>query len=387
MGVVYEAMHMRLQQRLAIKVLRPGASDADESLARFEREARATAQLRSVHAAHVVDAGTLPNGLPYIVMEFLEGRDLDAELEATGPMPVDDAVDIVEQVAEAMAEAHALGIVHRDLKPSNLFVSRVGGRRFVKVLDFGISKIEGDSRITGSEVYFGTPCYAAPEQLRAACNADARSDVWSLGVILFELLTGRTPFGGPSVAVIVKVATDPLPSPLDLRPDLPLDLVQVLMGALRRDPQERFQSMRELARALAPFGSAARASTSRPNPGAGCRQLGEILVSEGLVDPLDLERALAEQRNTGKLLGRVLVDLRLIARADLLTVLAKQQGLAAVGPVADPTDRDSRASQAPTLRSRAVPAPPVRSGSTWRWVLGAIVVLVAGALAVRAAWP
>src|SRR5258708_5685283 len=142
MGVVYEATHTRLHQRLAIKVLRPDVPEFQLVLARFEREARATAQLRTIHAARVIDVDTLPDGLPYIVMEFLEGVDLDVELRASGPMAVDEAVDVVLQVAEAMAEAHGLGIVHRDLKPANLFVCRAGGRRVVKVLDFGISKIE-----------------------------------------------------------------------------------------------------------------------------------------------------------------------------------------------------------------------------------------------------
>ncbi|HLK39440.1 MAG TPA: serine/threonine-protein kinase, partial [Polyangiaceae bacterium] len=197
MGVVYEATHTRLHQRLAIKVLRPDVPDFHAVMARFEREARATAQLRTVHAARVIDVDAMPGGLPYIVMEYLQGADLDAELQVGGAMAIEEAVDVVLQVAAAMTEAHALGIVHRDLKPSNIFVCMVGGRRVIKVLDFGISKIEGDSgeaRITGSHSYFGTPCYAAPEQLLSAADADQRSDVWSLGIILYELLTGRLPF-------------------------------------------------------------------------------------------------------------------------------------------------------------------------------------------------
>ncbi|HZU85388.1 MAG TPA: serine/threonine-protein kinase, partial [Polyangiaceae bacterium] len=219
MGVVYEANHVRLQQRLAIKVLRPDVPDFGGVVTRFEREARAAAQLQSIHAARVIDVDALPNGLPYIVLEFLEGRDLDAELEQTGPMSVEDAVDVVLQVTDAMSEAHALGIVHRDLKPSNLFVCRVGeqARRVIKVLDFGISKSESDdTRLTPSHAYFGTPYYAAPEQLRAATTADARSDVWSLGAILFELLTGRTPFVGTPTSVITQVISDPVPWPLTL---------------------------------------------------------------------------------------------------------------------------------------------------------------------------
>src|SRR5258708_11551455 len=136
MAVVYEAMRLRLHQRLAIKVLRPDIQDLQQVLARFEREARATAQLRSVHTARVVDVDTLADGLPYIVMEYLEGVDLDAALQASGPMPVEQAVDIAMQVADAMAEAHSLGTVHRDLKPANLFVCHIGNRPVIKVRDF-----------------------------------------------------------------------------------------------------------------------------------------------------------------------------------------------------------------------------------------------------------
>jgi len=339
MAVVYEATHLRLHQRLAIKVLRPDIKDFQQVLARFEREARATAQLRSVHTARVVDVDTLADGLPYIVMEYLEGVDLDAALQATGPMPIQQAVDIALQVADVMAEAHSLGIVHRDLKPANLFVCHIGNRPVIKVLDFGISKSadEGDSRITHPDAYFGTPCYAAPEQLRSAGDADARSDVWSLGVILFELLTGRTPFVGSATVVVAKVMTDPIPWPLEFRPELSGDLARVVLRALDRDLAKRFQSMREFGDALEPFGptekaAAVAAVASRPRG-----RLGEILVVDGLLKEADLQRALEEQRRSGKLLGRVLLDMRLVAHADLLAALAKQQGISATLPLSSPS--------------------------------------------------
>ncbi|MDP9148679.1 MAG: protein kinase, partial [Myxococcota bacterium] len=330
MGVVFEATHVRLRQRLAIKILRPDLPELGDVLARFEREARAAAQLRSIHVARVIDVDTLLNGLPYIVLEYLEGRDLDAELGITGPMAVEDAVDIVLQTAEPMSEAHALGIIHRDLKPANLFLCRAhdSTSRIVKVLDFGISKSEReDSRLTPSHAYFGTPCYAAPEQLREATAADARSDVWSLGAILFELLTGRTPFVGLPTEVIAKVVSDSVPSPIQLRPDLPPDLARVVLRALAKDPDRRFQSMRQLSEALAPFGpkkdSAALMSEAPRSRG----KLGEILVAEGLLARGDLQCALAEQRRSGVLLGRVLLDMGFVAEPDLLTALAKQQGI------------------------------------------------------------
>jgi serine/threonine-protein kinase len=392
MGVVYEATHTRLHQRLAIKVLRPDVPDFNVVLERFEREARATAQLRTIHAARVIDVDTLPDGLPYMVMEFLEGADLDAELRKTGPMAVEEAIDIVLQVAEAMAEAHALGIVHRDLKPSNMFVCRVAGRRVVKVLDFGISKIQGDgeSRITGSKAYFGTPCYAAPEQLLSAAAADARSDVWSLGIVLFELLTGRTPFVGSATEVIARTMAEPIPSPLALRPDLPEALARVIMRALRREPDQRFQSMRELAETVAPFGPAQSTATVVADVQRGRGRLGEILVSEGLITAADLERALAEQRRSGKLLGRVLLDMALVAHADLLTALAKQQGIGAgtqaVDAVVAAVPRDRGGREATTF---APVRPPTAAARTpprlWLWMAVAVGLLVGIALAVVAA--
>ncbi len=389
MGVVFEATHLRLKQRVAIKVLRPDLPEFETVVARFEREARAAAQLQSIHTARVIDVDVLPNGLPYIVLEFLEGRDLDAELEATGPMAVEDAVDIVRQVTDAMSEAHSLGIVHRDLKPSNLFVCRVGerGRRVVKVLDFGISKTESeDSRLTPTHEYFGTPYYAAPEQLRAACSADARSDVWSLGSILFELLTGRTPFVGSPTSVIAKVVTEPVPWPTELRPELPRDLARVVMRALQRDPRQRYQSMRELGHALEPFGpkqSIAEAVAEAPR---GRGKLGEILVTEGLLTGADLERALTEQRRSGKLLGRVLLDLRLVSQVNLLTALAKQQGVIVTPETPSPIERDWREREAQTTPP-ASDAP--RSPAWWRqrWIVAALlgIAVVFGAAAGLAA--
>ena len=328
MGVVYEAMHVRLRQRVAIKVLRPDVSGTGEVLARFEREAWITAQLRSIHSARVIDVDRLPSGLPYIVLEYLDGGDLEAELFSIGPLPIPDAIDIVMQVAEAMQEAHALGIVHRDLKPANLFVCRVGGRRVMKILDFGISRVQhGSERITCDSSYVGTPLYAAPEQLRDASGADARSDVWSLGIVLFELLTGRTPFMGSAAEVIARVMVDPVPWPCQLRSEIPPELARVVLRALERDPERRFQRMGDLSEALAPFGFPESTHAAVAGAQRNRGRLGEILVTDGLLSSADLARALDEQRRTGRLLGRVLVDLGLVAQADLLAALAKQQGI------------------------------------------------------------
>jgi eukaryotic-like serine/threonine-protein kinase len=371
MGIVFEAMHLRLHQRLAIKFLRPDVGNLEQLVARFEREANASARLRSVHAARVIDVDTLPSGLPYLVMEYLEGRTLDAELTATGAMPVQLAVDIVTQIAAAMTEAHGLGIVHRDLKPANVFICRVGERPVAKVLDFGISKVEGDdAHITAINDYIGTPSYAAPEQLLSASKGDARSDVWSLGIILFELLTNRTPFVGRAVQVIAQVLTDPIPPPTELRPDLPKELETVLLHAVQRDPTKRFQSMREFSDALTPFGPAQPAATVVGEIQRSRGRLGEILVSEGLITQADLERALDTQRREGGLLGRVLLDLGMVGHADLLTAIAKQQGLPPAPPAESATDRERR------LRAATTAPPVVRRPRRTILVIAAIVIAV-----------
>jgi serine/threonine-protein kinase len=386
MGVVYEAMHVRLRQRLAIKVLRPEVGEKGEVLARFAREARITAQLRSIHSARVIDVDHLPNGLPYIVLEYLEGCDLEDELLAKGALPVAEAVDIVIQVADAMKEAHDLGIVHRDLKPANLFVCRPGPRRIMKILDFGISRVEtGETRITLATSYVGTPHYAAPEQLRDASGADARSDVWSLGVVLFELLTGVAPFNGSGHEVIARVMVDPVPSPCDQRADLPPELGRVVLRALQRDPALRYQSMTELSTALAPFGPAERAADTVADLQRTRGRLGEILVADGLIAASDLERALAEQARTGRMLGRVLLDLGLVAHADLLAALAKQQGLAGgAAPVAAGGERSAPIALPVSRETPRSGWRKVRRAGAWLAVaavlwIGSLLVAVAAA--------
>jgi serine/threonine-protein kinase len=351
MGVVYEATHVRLRQRLAVKVLRPDLQDQEELLARFEREARITAQLRSIHTARVVDVDTTDAGAPYLVMEYLEGRDLAAELYETGGLAVPEAVDIALQIASAMQEAHENGVVHRDIKPANLFVCRAGGRRVMKVLDFGVSD-DGDreGRITHGDGV-GTPCYAAPEQLLDAAMADARSDVYSLGSVLYEMLSGRPPFEGSATLVVARVLSQPRPPLGRLRQGLPPGLERIVMKAIERDPDARFPTMLALAAALAPYGMP-RSTTDAIGEAHGPRtRLGEILVADGLVSPAELGQALMEQRRTGRLLGAVLLDLGVVSRADLLAALAKQQGIADVDASLGATGR-SRASLPGARRTR-----------------------------------
>ena len=335
MGVVFEALHVRLQQRLAIKVLHPKVAEAAGGVSRFEREARTVAQLRGVNIARIVDVDALPNGLPYMVLEYLEGRDLGVELEANGPLPVEAAVDYVLQAATAMIEAHDLGIVHRDLKPSNLFALPigVGSRKLIKVLDFGISKTRADGdthHLTTASSFLGTPHYMSPEQLRETREVDARSDIWSLGVILFELLTGRTPFEGSPTAIVFAVAADPVPRPSTHRPDLPPSLDRAVMRMLEKDRDRRGQTMTEVIDMLAPFGPKeliADLVAKAPRP-AG--RIGEILVRERLIKQEELDRALEIQRRTKRLLGRVLVEIGAISEADLMVAIAQQQQIGEV---------------------------------------------------------
>src|SRR5579859_1889283 len=200
MGIVVSARHEQLDHRVAIKFVRPEALGNQETIERFLREARAAARLRSDHAAKVLDVGKLESGAPYMVMELLEGRNVEQVLEELGPLPMNVAVDWIIEACEAVAEAHAAGIVHRDLKPQNLFLARgVGDAMRVKVLDFGVSKSLGapssiDGSLTHTRAMVGSPLYMSPEQMRSSRTVDARSDVWALGVILFEMLTGQRPF-------------------------------------------------------------------------------------------------------------------------------------------------------------------------------------------------
>jgi eukaryotic-like serine/threonine-protein kinase len=254
MGVVFEATHVRLQQRVAVKMLLPEMVAEEVIVTRFEREARAAAQLRGRHVASVTDVDVTSDGLPYMVMELLEGHDLQTELEQRGRLPVEYAVDYVLQACAAMVEAHGLGIVHRDLKPSNLFVEREGDQCVVKVLDFGISKVESEAgvKLTTAETVMGTALYMSPEQVRSSRSVDARSDIWSLGVILYELLSGQPPWLGTVTQLAAAIVTE---DPPELRGhcDVPEGLAAIVHRCLRRDVNERFSDVVELALALAPY--------------------------------------------------------------------------------------------------------------------------------------
>ena len=265
MGVVLAATNEALRQRVAIKLLRSGALANSKALGRFEREARAAASLRSEHVARVLDVGKLEDGRPYMVMEYLEGRDLGDVIDEGSYLPVGELVDYVLQACEAIAEAHAAGIIHRDLKPRNLFLSStVDGRPLIKVLDFGISKIEDaaeDMSLTRTTEIIGSPSYMSPEQLRASKEVDVRTDIWALGVILYELLSKKVPFQAMTVTELVAVVLmEPTPEIRKERPDVPEGLVYAINRCLEKRREDRFSSVAELVGAIAPFGSGAVAS-------------------------------------------------------------------------------------------------------------------------------
>jgi serine/threonine-protein kinase len=260
MGVVVAARHEQLEQMVAIKFVKDDALDNDEAVERFLREARSAARLKSEHVARVLDVGRLESGAPYMVMEFLEGSDLAQALTKDGPMAVDLAAALMLQVCEAVAEAHAAGIVHRDLKPENLFLTRtVGGSPKMKVLDFGVSKTSmplGDpsAKLTRTRAMLGSPLYMAPEQLRSSRDVDSRTDVWSLGVVLFELLSGRSPFEADAMPELcLKIVNEPPLSLAQLRPMVPLAIVAIVERCLEKDRTKRFDNAAELALALEPF--------------------------------------------------------------------------------------------------------------------------------------
>ena len=262
-GIVFEAKNVELDETVAIKCLRPEMLVDAAMVARFAREAKAAAAIKSEYVATVHDVGTTEDGAPYIVMEYLDGKDLGAAVLEGGVLPARTAVEYALQCCEALAVAHAKGIVHRDIKPENLLLTeRAGGMRIVKVLDFGISKTALTGSIFQNELpivktvnLMGTPLYMSPEQVRVSDSVDVRSDIWSLGMVIYEILTGRTAFNGQSITEICAQIIESPPDPIELhRNDLPSGLVEVIAKCLQKDVARRYQNVAELALALMPFG-------------------------------------------------------------------------------------------------------------------------------------
>lgn len=251
MGVVVAVQHVELGQRYAIKFLLPNVQAHPGAIERFLREARAAARLQSEHVARVHDVGYMDNGLPYMVMEYLEGSDLQVILHREGPLDSERALNYLDQVCDAIAEAHAAGIVHRDLKPANLFlIRRRNGAPCVKVLDFGISKhLEAKDGVdlTSTNATVGSPLYMSPEQISQSKSVDPRTDIWSLGVILYELLTGKSPFLATTALEVVARILQEEPMPVRIvRPEVSERAEGVIAGCLRKQREQRFQTIEEL---------------------------------------------------------------------------------------------------------------------------------------------
>jgi len=330
MGYVVSALHVELGEVVALKFLRTEALLIEELVERFSREARAAAKIRSEHVARVFDVGVLPDGIPYIVMEHLAGQDLADVVRERGPLPIKVAVEYVMQACEALAAAHAAGVVHRDIKPENLFLTKHSqGLDFIKILDFGISKVAlapGKRGFVRTMMPLGSPVYMSPEQIRSADRVDARTDIWSLGCVLFELLTGTVAFNEPSLMQLSAAILEHDPVPLrEYLPDAPEELEDVVLRCLEKDADKRYSNIAELAIALYPFAprrsriSAERCYHALKNAGLECPEfeveIQSVFPPSGEMPPSS--GAPGRRLTRGGLTGRALKDIRTSAPATL----------------------------------------------------------------------
>ncbi len=307
MGLVVAATHIQLEQTVALKFFRGDLRSSGEPLLRFMREAKAAAQIKSEYVARVLDVGVTDDGTPYMVMEYLEGEGLE-KVVARGPMPIPSAVEYAIQACEGLAEAHARGIVHRDIKPSNLFLcERSPGWRTIKILDFGISKVslaQASNITTNLNLVMGTPCYMSPEQFQSAAGVDHRSDIWSLGSTLFEMLAGRPPFdpGLPLLALAEAIVKREPPSLRDLRPEIPQELSDAIGRCMAKDRERRIPSAAGLAISLLPFAPGRAGATAERaaaiTPAHGLRELDQQRLHT--LPPLGADLTPAMENNAGK---------------------------------------------------------------------------------------
>ena len=271
MGAIYEARQLRLDKRVAIKVLARELAANGEALLRFHREAEITSTLGHPHIINVFDFGTTENGQPFLVMEYLEGEDLANLIHRKHAISLRAAVRITKQVASALAETHAKGVVHRDLKPANLFIMRVQGEDFTKVLDFGISKVRAASTaLTNASTLMGTPMYMAPEQAKGDTELDHLTDQWALACITYEMLAGRPPFIGDDTAALLYQVVHEEPGRLsNFVKDLPPEVERVVRRALAKEPSERFPNVTAFARAFEAAATGQALPTETPGEASG----------------------------------------------------------------------------------------------------------------------
>jgi serine/threonine-protein kinase len=378
MGAVYEARHKLIGRRCAVKLLHPQYAGQASMLTRFQREARAAASLENEHIAAVTDFGFAGDGVPFLVMERLEGEDLAALLAREGPLPVARAVALVAQACRGLAAAHASDIVHRDLKPANLFLTRRSdGGDLLKVLDFGIAKLldvdETGASITGTGKLLGTACYMPPEQAKGDPDIDHRADIYALGAILYEMLTGTKAHPGTNYnAVLFHILTQKIAPLRALRPDVPAGLDGVVERAMASDRGDRFGRMAELHDALAPFAGAAPRS-SPPAPRAAPPPVASG-PAPTIATPVTVERrptpvatpAAARGRGPGRALAGIGLALVAVAAAVVLarprpagvrsaTAVPSAPGVASPSTVPSPPPPPAAREPEPKM---APPAPP-----------------------------
>jgi serine/threonine protein kinase len=284
MGRLYEAEHARLGRRFAVKVLHESHADKPDAVRRFEREAQALARIRSDHVLDVVDVLRTPDTRTAIVTTLLEGEDLQARLERCGRLPAREALEIARQVCRGLSAAHAVNVIHRDLKPSNLFLTATAdGTLAVKILDFGVAKLGGESEVTRTGVVLGTPAYMAPEQARGSSKADVRSDVYAVGAVLYRALTGRMPYDEKdAAATLAQLLHDAPRRPRAIQPDIPLGLETIVQRAMAREPEERPSSALELEAMLGDVGGEpSKNETSLRRRGQ--RDVDTVILSNGSV--------------------------------------------------------------------------------------------------------
>ena len=372
MGTIWEVEHVEIGRRLAVKVLHAEYSRNVEVVARFRREAQIAGTLGHDHICPVLDVGQDDQGQPYLVMELLRGRCLADALAEDRALAIERALDITAQILEALIAAHAAGVVHRDLKPENVFLSRVGGRDdFVRVLDFGISKVaEQDGKpttaLTRTGFVMGTPHYMAPEQARGQKDLDARVDVYAVGAILYEMLTGSRAYDGNSVnEIIIKLATEPFTLPSALRPDLPRQVEAIVLRAMARSRDERFATASEMSEAvshargvgaaIAPEASRVSAAPTLPRTSTPLAVTRSQVAATPALPPRRVPIVIAA---AGVLLA---VGLGVIAwvAVDGLHTPQTVQGPAAGPPLTAPNPL-GRGSGTPPASLAAQPAPPPR---------------------------
>lgn len=381
MGVVLAATHLDLLETRALKFLSEAALEDAESVERFLREARAASRLKSEHVARVFDVGRLPTGMPFMVMEYLEGADLGAMLKSSARLSVPVAVNYVLQAMEGLAEAHAAGIVHRDLKPANLFLTfRPDGTECVKVLDFGISKIKSgnaeDIDVTKTHAVLGSPHYMSPEQMESSRDVDARSDVWSLGILLYQLMTGELPFKGRTMTEVVAVvfSKPPVP-PSKIVEDIPAALEKAILRCLQHDVNARPQNVGELAKEIEPFAPPGNAQVVERIMRLLQTPVVLRLSSSNPIAVPQIMEAIAAVRKTGGAPGAVSQD----APITLPNASAEGQAPGVVAPTAGWSERANEITlQQPNSASGAWGA--TASGSKRRRIPAAAILLACGAM-------